>query len=120
MAAGAGQATVSEFFKGDLENVRPNALRILFPALTLNCFPGFGLPLCFHIPSSIDFCRASPPVCFNYIVQRIENFIEQYITGPVARMGEIVERRGGYGAANAQFRIAAQKRRSRPKGVPKI
>ncbi|GKX35770.1 MAG: 4-hydroxyphenylpyruvate dioxygenase [Rhizobiaceae bacterium MnEN-MB40S] len=36
---------------------------------------------------------------------------------------EIVERRGGYdgyGAANAQFRIAAQKRHLRPKGVPKI
>ena len=35
---------------------------------------------------------------------------------------EIVERRGGYrgyGAANAQFRIAAQKRRMRPKGMPK-
>ena len=36
---------------------------------------------------------------------------------------EIVERRGGYrgyGAANAQFRIAAQKRRMRPKGMPKF
>lgn len=36
---------------------------------------------------------------------------------------EIVERRGGYdgyGAANAQFRIAAQKRHLRPKGFPKI
>lgn len=35
---------------------------------------------------------------------------------------EIVERRGGYkgyGAANAQFRIAAQKRHMRPKGMPK-
>jgi 4-hydroxyphenylpyruvate dioxygenase len=35
---------------------------------------------------------------------------------------EIVERRGsyaGYGAANAQFRIAAQKRRMRPRGLPK-
>jgi 4-hydroxyphenylpyruvate dioxygenase len=35
---------------------------------------------------------------------------------------EIVERRGGYrgyGAPNAQFRIAAQKRRMRPKGMPK-
>jgi 4-hydroxyphenylpyruvate dioxygenase len=35
---------------------------------------------------------------------------------------EIVERRGGYrgyGAANAQFRIAAQKRALRPKGLPK-
>jgi 4-hydroxyphenylpyruvate dioxygenase len=35
---------------------------------------------------------------------------------------EIVERRGGYGgygAANAQFRIAAQKRRMRPKGMPR-
>ena len=35
---------------------------------------------------------------------------------------EIVERRGpyrGYGAANAQFRIAAQKRHLRPKGMPK-
>ena len=35
---------------------------------------------------------------------------------------EIVERRGGYrgyGAANAQFRIAAQKRRMLPKGMPK-
>ncbi len=35
---------------------------------------------------------------------------------------EIVERRGpyrGYGAANAQFRIAAQKRQMRPKGMPK-
>ncbi|MCB1383223.1 MAG: sugar phosphate isomerase/epimerase and 4-hydroxyphenylpyruvate domain-containing protein [Notoacmeibacter sp.] len=35
---------------------------------------------------------------------------------------EIVERRGpyaGYGAANAQFRIAAQKRSMRPKGMPK-
>ncbi len=35
---------------------------------------------------------------------------------------EIVERRGGYngyGAANAQFRIAAQKRHLRAKGVPK-
>lgn len=34
---------------------------------------------------------------------------------------EIVERRGfyrGYGAPNAQFRIAAQKRRMRPKGMP--
>ncbi len=36
---------------------------------------------------------------------------------------EIVERRGGYdgyGAANAQFRIAAQKRHLRPKGFPKL
>jgi len=36
---------------------------------------------------------------------------------------EIVERRGGYkgyGAANAQFRIAAQKRHLRPKGMPRI
>ncbi len=36
---------------------------------------------------------------------------------------EIVERRGGYsgyGAPNAQFRIAAQKRLVRPKGMPKI
>ncbi|MFZ2099885.1 MAG: bifunctional sugar phosphate isomerase/epimerase/4-hydroxyphenylpyruvate dioxygenase family protein [Oricola sp.] len=36
---------------------------------------------------------------------------------------EIVERRGpyrGYGAANAQFRIAAQKRQMRPKGMPKL
>ena len=36
---------------------------------------------------------------------------------------EIVERRGdykGYGAANAPFRIAAQKRLLRPKGMPKI
>ena len=36
---------------------------------------------------------------------------------------EIVERRGGYkgyGAANAQFRIAAQKRKMRPKGMPKM
>ena len=36
---------------------------------------------------------------------------------------EIVERRGGYqsyGAANAQFRIAAQKRHMRPKGMPRI
>ncbi len=36
---------------------------------------------------------------------------------------EIVERRGGYrgyGAANAQFRIAAQKRHMRPKGMPKL
>ena len=35
---------------------------------------------------------------------------------------EIVERRGGYrgyGAANAQFRIAAQKRTIRPKGMPR-
>ncbi|MCC0035305.1 MAG: sugar phosphate isomerase/epimerase and 4-hydroxyphenylpyruvate domain-containing protein [Hoeflea sp.] len=35
---------------------------------------------------------------------------------------EIVERRGGYGgygAPNAQFRIAAQKRRMRPKGMPR-
>ncbi|PHR17814.1 MAG: 3-keto-5-aminohexanoate cleavage protein [Hoeflea sp.] len=35
---------------------------------------------------------------------------------------EIVERRGGYrgyGAPNAQFRIAAQKRHMRPKGMPK-
>ena len=35
---------------------------------------------------------------------------------------EIVERRGGYGgygAANAQFRTAAQKRHMRPKGMPK-
>jgi 4-hydroxyphenylpyruvate dioxygenase len=35
---------------------------------------------------------------------------------------EILERRGGYrgyGAANAQFRIAAQKRQLRPKGMPK-
>ena len=35
---------------------------------------------------------------------------------------EIVERRGGYdgyGAANAQFRIAAQKRGLRPKGMPR-
>ena len=35
---------------------------------------------------------------------------------------EIVERRGGYkgyGAANAQLRIAAQKRHMRPKGMPK-
>ena len=35
---------------------------------------------------------------------------------------EIVERRGGYngyGTANAQFRIAAQKRHKRPKGMPK-
>ncbi len=35
---------------------------------------------------------------------------------------EIVERRGGYsgyGATNAQFRIAAQKRQLRPKGMPK-
>ncbi|MCT7374196.1 bifunctional sugar phosphate isomerase/epimerase/4-hydroxyphenylpyruvate dioxygenase family protein [Chelativorans salis] len=35
---------------------------------------------------------------------------------------EIVERRGGYtgyGAANAQFRIAAQKRALRPKGMPR-
>ena len=35
---------------------------------------------------------------------------------------EIVERRGGYGgygAANAQFRIAAQKRRMRPRGMPR-
>jgi 4-hydroxyphenylpyruvate dioxygenase len=35
---------------------------------------------------------------------------------------EIVERRGnyqGYGAPNAPFRIAAQKRLLRPKGVPK-
>ena len=35
---------------------------------------------------------------------------------------EIVERRGGYkgyGAANAPFRIAAQKRLMRPKGIPK-
>ncbi|MBA5777113.1 sugar phosphate isomerase/epimerase and 4-hydroxyphenylpyruvate domain-containing protein [Stappia sp. F7233] len=35
---------------------------------------------------------------------------------------EIVERRGnyrGYGAANAQFRIAAQRRLLRPKGMPK-
>ncbi|NNC27278.1 3-keto-5-aminohexanoate cleavage protein, partial [Salinisphaera sp. USBA-960] len=34
---------------------------------------------------------------------------------------EIVERRGGYkgyGAANAQFRIAAQKRHFRAKGMP--
>ena len=36
---------------------------------------------------------------------------------------EVVERRGpyrGYGAANAQFRIAAQKRQMRPKGMPKL
>ena len=36
---------------------------------------------------------------------------------------EIVERRGGYsgyGAVNAQFRIAAQKRHMRPKGMPKF
>ncbi|HET7413927.1 MAG TPA: 3-keto-5-aminohexanoate cleavage protein, partial [Pararhizobium sp.] len=36
---------------------------------------------------------------------------------------EIVERRGGYsgyGAANAQFRIAAQKRHLPPKGMPKV
>lgn len=36
---------------------------------------------------------------------------------------EIVERRGGYkgyGAANALFRIAAQKRSLRPKGMPKV
>ncbi|WP_265517186.1 bifunctional sugar phosphate isomerase/epimerase/4-hydroxyphenylpyruvate dioxygenase family protein [Nitratireductor luteus] len=36
---------------------------------------------------------------------------------------EIVERRGGYrgyGAANAQFRIAAQKRHMRPTGMPKF
>lgn len=36
---------------------------------------------------------------------------------------EIVERRGdykGYGATNAQFRIAAQKRNFRPKGMPRI
>ncbi len=36
---------------------------------------------------------------------------------------EIVERRGGYkgyGAANAPFRIAAQKRHLRPKGMPKL
>ncbi|SOE17193.1 4-hydroxyphenylpyruvate dioxygenase [Hoeflea halophila] len=36
---------------------------------------------------------------------------------------EIVERRGGYrgyGAANAQFRIAAQKRHMRPKGMPRF
>ena len=36
---------------------------------------------------------------------------------------EILERRGGYagyGAANAQFRIAAQKRQLRPKGMPKF
>ena len=35
---------------------------------------------------------------------------------------EIVERRGGYagyGAPNAPFRIAAQKRLMRPKGMPK-
>ena len=35
---------------------------------------------------------------------------------------EIVERRNGYrgyGASNAQFRIAAQKRHLRPKGMPK-
>jgi 4-hydroxyphenylpyruvate dioxygenase len=35
---------------------------------------------------------------------------------------EIVERRGGYGgygAANAQFRIAAQKRHMRPRGMPR-
>ena len=35
---------------------------------------------------------------------------------------EIVERRdgyAGYGAANAQFRIAAQKRGMRPKGMPR-
>ncbi|TGQ34327.1 sugar phosphate isomerase/epimerase and 4-hydroxyphenylpyruvate domain-containing protein [Mesorhizobium sp. M00.F.Ca.ET.216.01.1.1] len=35
---------------------------------------------------------------------------------------EIVERRGyrGYGAANAPFRIAAQKRTLRPKGMPRV
>ncbi|TIU13465.1 MAG: 3-keto-5-aminohexanoate cleavage protein, partial [Mesorhizobium sp.] len=36
---------------------------------------------------------------------------------------EFVERRGvyaGYGAPNAPFRIAAQKRLMRPKGMPKI
>ncbi len=36
---------------------------------------------------------------------------------------EIVERRGGYrgyGAANAPFRIAAQKRHLRPKGLPRV
>ena len=36
---------------------------------------------------------------------------------------EIVERRGGYrgyGAANAAFRIAAQKRHLRPKGMPRV
>jgi 4-hydroxyphenylpyruvate dioxygenase len=36
---------------------------------------------------------------------------------------EIVERRGdyhGYGAVNAPFRIAAQKRALRPKGMPKV
>ncbi|TCD16698.1 bifunctional sugar phosphate isomerase/epimerase/4-hydroxyphenylpyruvate dioxygenase family protein [Oricola cellulosilytica] len=36
---------------------------------------------------------------------------------------ELVERRGGYsgyGAANAQFRIAAQQRRMRAKGMPKL
>ncbi|GAB5505307.1 MAG: sugar phosphate isomerase/epimerase and 4-hydroxyphenylpyruvate domain-containing protein [Rhizobiaceae bacterium] len=36
---------------------------------------------------------------------------------------EIVERRNGYrgyGAANAQFRIAAQKRQLRPKGMPRV
>ena len=36
---------------------------------------------------------------------------------------EIVERRGGYrgyGAANAPFRIAAQKRHLRPKGMPRV
>ena len=35
---------------------------------------------------------------------------------------EIVQRRGGYngyGAANAQFRIAAQKHHLRPKGMPR-
>jgi len=36
---------------------------------------------------------------------------------------EIVERRGnyqGYGAPNAPFRIAAQKRRIRPEGMPRL
>ncbi|HSM40223.1 MAG TPA: 3-keto-5-aminohexanoate cleavage protein, partial [Afifellaceae bacterium] len=36
---------------------------------------------------------------------------------------EIVERRGGYrgyGAANAQFRIAAQKRQLRPVTIPRV
>jgi 4-hydroxyphenylpyruvate dioxygenase len=36
---------------------------------------------------------------------------------------EIVERRGnykGYGAPNAPFRIAAQKRLMRPKGMPRL